>query len=398
MMFDRYVMVDWSASRSRSTGKDSVWICVLDAGGAMVTANPETRGRAEAILLRVLHNAVDNGERVLIGFDFPYAYPRGFAAALGLTGPPWLAVWQSLTFHIRDEPSTNKNNRFEVAACLNAQLGQEVFWGRPSDHVLADLSSLRDRVVYRSESNPTGLSEWREVEALLRARGRHPQPAWKLYGNGAVGSQSLTGIPVVARLRNDVILADVSAVWPFEISVPNLPPRRPAIVHAEIWPSLIELNAARSRVKDEVQVMTLAAEYSDRDRSGTLARPGSDRRGRAHCAVRGRAMAMGGDGRCAVRVRLAATHPRRAAPRDRRRGEPSLRPSAGIPGATAPRPTGTTRLLPHAGVPGVAARGRGRGRDQTAPAGSREWPRRSQARWCSLGPSGRPRSLASHAR
>ena len=242
-MFDRYVMVDWSASSSRCTGKDSVWICVLEASGPMVTANPDTRGRAETILRRVLRDAVDDGERVLIGFDFPYTYPRGFATALGLTGAPWQALWKSLTDEIRDEPNTNKNNRFEVAARLNAQVGHEVFWGRPYVPAFADLSPLKDRVLYRSETNPTGLSEWREVETLLRSRGRHPQPAWKLFGNGAVGSQTLTGIPVVSRLRDDELLADVSAVWPFEIKVPDVPPGQPAVIHAEIWPSLIEVTA-----------------------------------------------------------------------------------------------------------------------------------------------------------
>lgn len=85
-MFDRYIIVDWSASNSPKTGKDSIWICDLGEAGDPVSTNPSTRRQAEEQLRELLIKAADRGERVLIGFDFPYGYPRGFAAALGLEG------------------------------------------------------------------------------------------------------------------------------------------------------------------------------------------------------------------------------------------------------------------------------------------------------------------------
>jgi precorrin-8X/cobalt-precorrin-8 methylmutase len=271
LIFDRYIMVDWSASNRPRAGKDSVWICVHGADGSMSTKNPPTRGQAETIVRNVLHRSVADGERVLVGFDFPYGYPGGLAAALGLTGPPWLAIWQYLVTTVRDERNSNKNNRFQVAADLNAQLGVHAFWGRPPTQPLTDLSALRDLVVYRSDAADSGLAEWREVEAILRARRQQPQPAWKLFGNGAVGSQTLTGIPVVARLRYDDTLAGVSAVWPFEVSVSELPAQRAAVIHAEIWPSLIDIPSVTGQVKDQTQVIYLASEYRERDLAGTLA-------------------------------------------------------------------------------------------------------------------------------
>ena len=105
---------------------------------------------------------------------------------------------------------------------------------------------------------------------------------------------------------------------------------------------------------------------------------------------------MRGRGRCAVRVRLAAAHPRRAAPHDRRRRRSSLRPPAGIPSAPAARVARPHRVLPHACAARSRARPLGRGRDQAPPARSRGRPGRPQASRRPLGPGGRPRSPISH--
>jgi precorrin-8X/cobalt-precorrin-8 methylmutase len=80
MIFDRYVIVDWSASSRPRVGKDSIWVCLVDADGHASTENPPTRGKAEVMVRDALWRLVAEGERVLIGFDFPYGYPAGFAA------------------------------------------------------------------------------------------------------------------------------------------------------------------------------------------------------------------------------------------------------------------------------------------------------------------------------
>jgi hypothetical protein len=255
MIFDRYIIVDWSASSRPRMGKDSIWVCVLSADGRISTHNPSTRRAAEVTVRAALHHFVEDGKRVLVGFDFPYGYPAGLAAALGLTGPPWLAMWRYLVARVHDDSETNTNNRFHVAAGINARLEHQAFWGRPSSQPLDDLSARRDRVVYRHEGEEVGLAEWREVEAILRARGHQPQSTWKLFGKGSVGSQALTGIPVVSRLRHAPGLTGSSAVWPFEVNVPELPARRGAVIHAEIWPSLIDVPAVTGQARDQTQVM-----------------------------------------------------------------------------------------------------------------------------------------------
>ena len=89
-MFDAFVMVDWSAAAVPRTGRDSIWICWSDAAGERLV-NPATRHQAKALLAEWLMAARSKGERVLMGFDFPFGYPAGFAARLGLAGPPWRA-------------------------------------------------------------------------------------------------------------------------------------------------------------------------------------------------------------------------------------------------------------------------------------------------------------------
>jgi precorrin-8X/cobalt-precorrin-8 methylmutase len=270
MPFDRYITVDWSARSKPKTGKDTVWICTLAANGVSTTENPRTRRDAEAVIRDALREALGARERVLVGFDFPYSYPAGFAGALGLDGTAWEAIWKYLAEHI-DDDEKNRNNRFQVASGINAQLSQRAFWGCPHKKVFEHLLPKKAGVVYKMDGEDRGLAEWREVEAILHTRKRHPQSVWKLNGSGSVGGQSLTGIPVLYRVRHDSVLAPVSRVWPFEVTEPTLPEGLPAVVHAEIWPSLMTVPEVEGQVKDESQVIFLAEEYRRRDRVGTLA-------------------------------------------------------------------------------------------------------------------------------
>ena len=271
MIFDRYIVVDWSASNRPRTGRDSIWVCGLTADGRGSTANPCTRGSAEFMIRDLLRHYVDSGERVLIGCDFPYGYPVGFAAELGLTGKPWRAIWDYLTVRLCDDAATNISNRFQVAAGINARLEYHVFWGRPATQPSDHLSARRDQVAYAHGAAEAGLGEWRQVEKILRARKLRPHSAWQLLGSGSVGSQALTGIPVLSRLRHDADLAPVSLVWPFEVEIPQLARGRAAVIHAEVWPSLSGGTAVSGQVKDQTQVMSTARELRELDRAGDLA-------------------------------------------------------------------------------------------------------------------------------
>ena len=200
-------------------------------------------------------------QRVLVGFDFAFGLPSGFASALGLNDEPaWLAVWREITKRIVDR-GDNTNNRFEVAADFNRRIsgGGYPFWGCPVNTACSTLFSTKQA---------GGLAEKRHTDV------GNMQPVWKLYGNGSVGSQGLLGIPHVFALRHDPELAPVSVVWPFETGLRPLSPHSTPnwlILHAEIYPSLLPVKPLPSEVKDAVQVRELAAHFAALDSANKFA-------------------------------------------------------------------------------------------------------------------------------
>jgi precorrin-8X/cobalt-precorrin-8 methylmutase len=261
-LFDAYLMVDWSAEGRPKRGPDSIWYCLLArAGGGLrvaALANPATRAQARAEIADLL--ARTSG-RVLAGFDFPNAYPQGFARAVGFAGRPWRAVWDGLA-HLIEDDAGNRNNRFEVAKALNRRVsgGPFPFWGCHAAFAGPELSTRR----------PAGygnglLAERRLCEAYVP----RTQPCWKLAYTGSVGSQALTGIPVKRALRRHPALAEASRVWPFETGLGV--PANGRIVLAEVYPSLAPLALGQGEVKDERQVSAAARFFAARDEAGLLA-------------------------------------------------------------------------------------------------------------------------------
>ena len=90
--FDAYLMVDWSANSRPVTGGDSIWYCLVIRAGdnlfVVALENPATRRRTVAEINDILRGLARLEQMTLVGFDFPYGYPAGSAAALGLTDTP----------------------------------------------------------------------------------------------------------------------------------------------------------------------------------------------------------------------------------------------------------------------------------------------------------------------
>jgi precorrin-8X/cobalt-precorrin-8 methylmutase len=270
-LFDRYIAVDWSANNEPKSGKDSIWSCsARDTSSELQTRNHRTRHSAEVWLVEQLTTAVHAGDRILVGLDFPYGYPAGFAGALGADGEPWRGVWNYLARHVVDDED-NVSNRFEVASDVNRKLGRDApFWGRPQNLALPHLPTTKE-VTYRSPHQCSGLPEWRRVEEQLYRLGENPHAVWKLFYTGAVGSQTLLGIPVVLRLRDHPALRTVSRVWPFEVLVPSFPVGSAAVLHAEIWPSIVPFAHEFGRCNDEKQVRAVVQRWRELDRGDRLA-------------------------------------------------------------------------------------------------------------------------------
>ena len=168
------MIVDWSAAGTPKTGRDSIWICAVGRDGAeRVLENPPTRHAAAAMLRELLADAVRRGERVLAGFDFPFGYPAGFAARLGLAGtPPWRAVWDEIS-SLLTEDARKCNNRFDVGAAFNRRVsgGRFPFWGCPARFTHEFLGSMHHRL-HEGEM----LAEKRLIDTWMTGA----QPCWKL--------------------------------------------------------------------------------------------------------------------------------------------------------------------------------------------------------------------------
>lgn len=259
-MFDRHVVVDWSANSTPKCGPDSVWIAVRDERGQSVTNLP-TRSAAMAFLVDLVVS--EPAASMLLGVDFSLGYPAGTADALGLEGAAWSATWELLTALISDD-DRNANNRFAVAADLNGRItgAASPFWGCPR-------SRVNDRLTSTKPTRSSGLGTWRSVEEVLRSQGRRPFSSWQLTGAGAVGSQSLLGIPRLQRFRR--LLGDRVEVWPFTtgLRAPDVAPG--LIVVAEVWPSIVPVDPAEGTVRDAAQVVGTARWLADHDRDGRIA-------------------------------------------------------------------------------------------------------------------------------
>ena len=196
------------------------------------------------------------GRRTLAGFDFPFGYPRGFAAAL--TGrAAGRAVWACARQPHHRRPRQR----------------QQPFRGRRRDQ-------LRPRQQPRSGAAPP---PWRcrpSPNAAATASTRSPsaassklaspppKPAWKLYTAGSVGGQVLIGLPALHRLLHDPRLDGIAA-WPFDtgLAVPTLrscspkstPRSSPAAVAGEV-----------QAIRDAAQVRLPAGASAALDAEGAL--------------------------------------------------------------------------------------------------------------------------------
>jgi hypothetical protein len=271
-LFDSYVMVDWSAASKPATGADSIWIGALTPDSrlklAFKASNPPTRAKALEELTDLLGRCMKRGDRVLVGVDFPLGFPAGTSAALKLKGEaPWRSMRDFLLKEMKDKPD-NANNRFALAAMMNRRIseGPFPFWGCSKKDELATLALKKVR-----EHGPKDIAEFRITEDnVAETRKARPQPVWKIAYAGAVGGQTLTGVPAIERLREKF---PTLKVWPFELPLAKLDEEGlgdARITVAEIYPSLVATQLGANEIRDEAQVRTMAEWFAERDASGKL--------------------------------------------------------------------------------------------------------------------------------
>ena len=239
--FDSFVVVDWSSGNDTGPKprKDAVWAAGQLGEQTIEPLYFRNRQRAIDWLEDTISGEIAANRRLLIGFDFPFGYPKGFAKHVTGSSEP-LAVWAMYRDALIDTPKAN--NRFQLAGELNALFpGVGPFWFNGAK---ADVPHLprkgRDRRAH-------GQRERRHAEEI--AKGAFT--CWQMGGAGAVGGQVMTGMAALQRVRD--AFPHQIAVWPFE--------KKPAPVHfVEIWPSLIDPVVKRSNdlIRDRAQVLLLS--------------------------------------------------------------------------------------------------------------------------------------------
>jgi molybdopterin molybdotransferase len=240
--FDTVAMLDWSGGNDSGPRprRDAIWLGLVRNGAEEPPRYLRNRMEAEAALVTLIEAECAAGRRLLVGVDFPFGFPAGFARALTGCDDPF-AVWDWLETVIEDGPQAN--NRFDVAGEINARFpGVGPFWFNGLRRDIANLPRKDTRAGH-------GMAGRRAAEA--RAPGAFT--CWQMGGAGAVGGQVLTGLPVLNRLRRRFY--GQVAVWPFE-------PLEMPVALVEIWPGLINPAVKRAEaaggIRDAHQVRLLA--------------------------------------------------------------------------------------------------------------------------------------------
>jgi hypothetical protein len=176
------VGVDWSGQRSRE--HHHLWTATLGAEGDAGPLVGRTRVDTAAYLLTLAERDAD----LIAGLDFGFSLPAWFLSAHAIESVEEL--WGD----------TERLERW-LAECAPP------FWGRPGRPCPADAAQRG----------------WRAAELAAARIGPRPKSVFQIGGAGTVGTGSLRGMPVLARLR-----AAGFAVWPFD------PPTPPVVLEA--WP------------------------------------------------------------------------------------------------------------------------------------------------------------------
>ncbi len=272
-LFDAVIIADWTAAEGKKLGDQSVWIGVAkrDVRFRLYTEthNTATRAEGEALLNRLISEHRKRGDRVLVGFDFNFGFPAGTAERLKLAGTPWSAMWKFLASNVVDK-ADNTNNRYQVAAKMNRLMTDEAwpFWGAPAKQAQRWLTTTKPPAGAGAD-----IPEFRATEDAARKGKLQPKSVWQMHGAGAVGGQTLVGVPMVRRLLES--LGPSGAIWPFgtgwrALDTADVEPLSALVV--EVWPSMFDGKPQTGEFKDQAQVRATAEALAKMDEAGALAK------------------------------------------------------------------------------------------------------------------------------
>lgn len=275
-LFGAYVLIDWSASETKKTGDQSVFIGVMKRDvrrrPTYEVFNPASRAEAETLLQSILADLRKRGDKVFIGVDFALGFPRGTverlkAAGEKISGPNWSALWSFFAANVVDKPD-NTNNRFAVAAKMNRLMTDEAypFWGAPAKAVQRWLASTKPETY-------GGLPEYRLTEDTTKKLGgrKVAKSLWQMHGAGVVGGESMLGILMVRRLLEH--LGPQATLWPLATGFAPLKPEDLEtldVVVAEIYPAFYSIEKEPGEAKNAAAVRAVAEALYKVDEKGEM--------------------------------------------------------------------------------------------------------------------------------
>ena len=168
----RTIAVDWSGRKQGAARH--IWAAEVAAGELVCLSN----GRTATVLADWLVDQASTGGELAVGLDFAFSAPAWYLRSLGVAGAPEL--WDAAAV----------DGESWLSAC------PAPFWGR------------------KGAGKPTGQEHFRRTELETPSVGSgaiRPKSVFQIGGAGAVGTGSIRGMAILARLRREGF-----AVWPFD--------------------------------------------------------------------------------------------------------------------------------------------------------------------------------------
>jgi hypothetical protein len=172
----RTIAVDWSGRRQGAARH--IWAAEVAAGELAGELVNLANGRTASQLADWLVDQASAGEQLAVGLDFAFSLPAWYLRSLRVAGAPEL--WDAAA----------ANGESWLSAC------EAPFWGR------------------KGRSRPADQEHFRRTERELPPVGPgaiRPKSAFQIGGAGAVGTGSIRGMALLARLRREGF-----HVWPFD--------------------------------------------------------------------------------------------------------------------------------------------------------------------------------------
>jgi len=210
--FDAFVAIDWSGAKG--PGYKGIAVAMCAPGGAPPYLVRPGHRWTRTEIAEWLEGKLQGAERLLVGFDFAFAWPLGARGYRGLDGT---STWSVFDLWDAIEDSSGGEDDFGCQAVVDHKRFAPLFW------------TDKDRIMPM---------DWRpgirQAEcACIGETGARPESVFKLVGPKQVGKAALTGMRVLRHLR--IGNEDRVSVWPYE-------PARDSVL-VEIFPTLFRKQA-----------------------------------------------------------------------------------------------------------------------------------------------------------